>query len=243
MSGIDFIFESSSSGGYVNVMGDSDLVKGPIATQDAGSTNYGIYYLVGGGGLNGVFAADMGIHTATVNEALKAAYDVRFGAGQWAKDSAKIPSPAPLTSFLIPLTSEFVTAGRASAMVYSVGPQLDITGINAKVVPIYTQIYADAMEALAASETKYAGFRITLLSSGIYRGGAPIAAFAEQAASCIIDAVQAAVSAEPDALSGLSILINTDRTGSYSKEFDGFCAAAKARGYEVSETGFTVPLA
>jgi hypothetical protein len=52
---IAFRFESTEERRYVGVLENSGLVSGTVVTQNAGSTNVGIYYQVGGGGLNGVF--------------------------------------------------------------------------------------------------------------------------------------------------------------------------------------------
>ena len=53
----------------------------------------------------------------------------------------------------------------------------------------YTQIYADAINEIAYTDSNINAFRITMLSAGIYRGDAPLADFADAAAGCIIDAV------------------------------------------------------
>jgi hypothetical protein len=58
---VAFRFESTEKGGYVGVLENSGLVSGTVVTQNAGSTNAGMYYQVGGGELNGVF------HDATRN--------------------------------------------------------------------------------------------------------------------------------------------------------------------------------
>jgi len=57
-----------------------------------------------------------------------------------------------------------------------------------------------------------------MLSSGIYRGDAPIAYFADAAAGCIIDVVCTSVIAQPLALSQLGILINTDLNAPFPTE-------------------------
>ena len=85
-------------------------------------------------------------------------------------------------------------------------------------------------------------FSVAMLSSGIYRGGAPIAAFADAAAGCIIDAICAAVKIQPVKLGQLAILINTDTNVEFPKELNGFTNAATARGVTVTKTGFSIPL-
>lgn len=82
-------------------------------------------------------------------------------------------------------------------MTYSVGPMLTKAGLAPGEIAQYTQIYADAMNEIANSQNKIDGFRITMLSSGVYRGQAPIAPFADTAAECIIDAVGTEVKDSP----------------------------------------------
>ena len=47
MTEIPFIFESNDRGGYIDVLANSGLVPGAIVSQNAGSTNPGMYYQVG----------------------------------------------------------------------------------------------------------------------------------------------------------------------------------------------------
>jgi hypothetical protein len=54
------LFESKNSNDCVGVMEESSLIRGPIASQNAGSTNQTIYYQVGGSGVNGFFATALG---------------------------------------------------------------------------------------------------------------------------------------------------------------------------------------
>ena len=90
----DVVFESSKSHGYVRVLHDSSALRGFIATQDAGSSNKDIYYQVGGGGVNKLFADDMGQDlTAAVNKALITAYENRFGDGAWEADKKSSSRP------------------------------------------------------------------------------------------------------------------------------------------------------
>jgi hypothetical protein len=236
MTQIQFFFESNEQGGYVDVLANSSFFSGAVVSQNAGSTNSDIYYQVGGRGLNGVFARVLGPQQVVgVNKELQIAYDAKYGAGRWAKDSVNPPSPIPLTSFLVP-----VKAGNSCVgMMYSVGPQLTSDGLTAPADKNrYTQIYADAMYEIAHNESVVYGFRVTMLSSGIYRGGAPIEAFADAAAGCIIDAVHASVVSQPSALSKLSILINTDLNAKFPVELTGFTNAASARGATITSNGF-----
>ncbi len=242
MNEIRFLFESNDQGGYVDVLSNSELVSGPLVSQNAGSTNPGIYYQVGGGGLNGAFASALGTEADRVNKELKTAYDEKFGVGRWDKDSRQPPTPLPLTSLLVRVSPSAEVGNNVIGMVYSVGPMLTSAGLTANDCSLYTQIYADALHEIAANSTKIDGFRITMLSSGIYRGGAPIGPFADAAARCIIDAVCAAVKAQPVALGQLAILINTDTTAPFLKELKGFTSAATARGTKVTATGFSIPV-
>jgi hypothetical protein len=240
---IQFLFESNDQGGYVDALANSALSTGSLVTQNAGSTNPGIYYQVGGGGLNGRFSAALGTEAQAVNRALQRAYDERFGAGRWKQDSTDPPTPLPLTSLLVPVSPSVHVGDRVAGLVYSVGPVLTSAGIAGPTAQVYTQIYLDAMEAIAASRTKISAFRITMLSTGIYAANAPTAGLADAAAGCIIDAVRTATKANADALNGLVILINTDRNTDPPKELDGFTAAATAIGAKVTSSGFSVSAA
>lgn len=223
-----FYFESNNKGGYVGVLSNSDLVTGNIVSQNAGSTNQGIYYQVGGGGLNGAFARALGSQVKSVNAELKTAYDQKFGDNSWIRDSQKTPSPLPLTSLLVPVNHSEHVGQNCTGMMYSVGPILHKDGLNdTKTKTLYSQIYADAMSEIAKSHKNIDGFRITMLSSGIYRGNAPIQSFSNDAATLIINAVCAAIKAQPKKLGNLAILINTDTNSHFPKELKGFTYAAK----------------
>jgi hypothetical protein len=237
---IRFLFESADDGDYVKPLANSALLSGSLVTQNAGSTNSGFYYLVDGGGLNGAFKAALGAQRGAVNAELKKAYDAKFGAGKWARDAARPPSEPPLTSLLIPISPTTQVGDRVVGMVYSVGPMLTSAGLSSSMQAVYTQIYRDAMDEIAASPTRVDAFRITMLSSGIYRGNAPIGPFADAAAACIVEAVVAAVQADPETLGDLTILINTKRTATPPIELDGFTHAAAALGVAVTDSGFWV---
>ena len=235
---VSFFFESNHEGGYVNVLSNSCLISGSIVSQNAGSTNYGIYYQVGGGGLNGFFAKELNSQIAEVNEELKLAYDKKYGEGSWAKHSKNPPSPPLLTSLLVSVQPSAQAEEDCIGMMYSVGPQLTHDGLTANEYSRYAQIYTDAMNAIAQSDQPINGFRITMLSSGIYRGGAPISPFADAAAGAIIDAVCGVIANQPEKLGQLAILINTDTKAKFPKELKGFTNAAKARGADFfSENG------
>ncbi|AMA10690.1 hypothetical protein [Picosynechococcus sp. PCC 73109] len=243
---ISFFFESNAEGGYINALSESTLVSGPIVSQNAGSTNYGIYYQVGGGGLNGAFAKGLRSQISTVNEELRLAYDAKFGDGCWAKHSNNPPSPPVLTSLLVSVQPSEEVKKECIGMMYSVGPRLTAAGLTSNEYACYTQIYRDAMNEITQSDKKISGFRITMLSSGIYRGGAPIAPFADAAASSIIDAICEAVANHPRRLEDLAILINTNTKTEFPKEVKGFSNAAKARGAdffsEKGKNGFLITL-
>ena len=249
---VQFYFESDRNHGYVPVLANSTLVSGSIVSQNAGSTNGTIYYQVGGGGLNGVFSNALGNNDPRrinnprtdlddVNDELTEAYDRKFGAGSWQRDSNNPPSPVPLTSLLVQVRPGVNVGEKVVGMVYSVGPMLDPAGLTASLRSVYIAIYTDAMNEIAASPTKIDAFRITMLSSGIYLNGAPIEPFADAAAGCIIDAVRTAVKAKPAALARLAILINTDTNAEFTKELNGFTNAATARGAKVTRSGFSLP--
>jgi hypothetical protein len=244
---IRFRFESSATRGYVPILGDSALVQGPIASQDAGSSNVGIYYQVGGGGLNYRFeqALQAAGQLDAANAALVQAYDARFGPGAWARDapSGGGASP-PLTSFLIPLTPGAGPVGaRVTGLMYSVGPVLGTQGITDPAA--YAAIYADAMAEVGryrAAGHALAGLRITMLSTGIYATTVhdPKALFVTAAAS-IIDGIAGAVKADAS-LADLTILINTDDTATAPKERYGFDTAATHLGLALDASGFDVPV-
>lgn len=246
---IRFRFESSETGRYVPTLGNSKIVSGAIATQNAGSSNVGIYYQVGGGGINGLFAAALTAagQLEAVNAALVHAYDARFGPGAWARDRDAPPgSSPPLTSLLIPLTPGVGPVGSAvTGMMYSVGPILGAQGITDAAA--YAVIYTDAMAEISRSRAaghSLTGLRIAMLSTGIYasRVDDPAALFADSAA-CIINGIVSAATKDPS-LSNVTILINTDDHPDTppAKERDGFNTAAEQFGIPCHVAGFDVPL-
>ena len=245
---IDLRFESSSSHGYVGVLDDSTLTTGRIASQNAGSTNAGIYYQVGGGGLNGFFSAALGTLLAPVNRTLATAYDQRFGDGAWSADSA-VTRTDRLTSLYVaiprPIPSGARIGDRVAGMVYSVGPVLGGRIVDRDA---YRQIYVDALSAVAAENRgateRIEALRITMLSTGIY-GGTSTAAeatdLARDVAVLILDALEVAMSSPTASdLPGL-ILVNTKGSDARSsKEIDAFNFAAAARGISVDAIGFSL---
>lgn len=246
---VAFRFETSSSGGYVPILGDSHVVSGDIASQNAGSSNAGIYYQVGGGGLNGRFdsALTASGDLANANAALVTAYDASgLGSGSWSADNSNPPDPPPLTSFLIPVTSGAGPIGsHVVGMMYSVGPVLGKAGITDPAQ--YAQIYTDAMHRVKSYRDaghSLDGLRITMLSTGIYAGRVTDRKkLFVDSAEAIIQGVMNAVSADPS-LADLTILINADdhpRTPP-PKERYGFDTAATNRGLTPTHAGFDVPI-
>jgi len=249
-----FLYESAPNGGWVDVLSDSSVVSGWIATQNAGSSDASIYYRVAGAGVNGVFASALnqaGL-LAGVNSDLAAAYDTKFGAGRFATDTATAPVPVPLTSLMVPVDQQPPVGQHVAAMVYSVGPKLSGSVTDPAG---YRQIYADAFAAIAhwnASLPPIAGFRITLLSAGLYAGSssgqdAPAQAAALdtlrlQVAGLIVEATVAALAATP-ALADLVILVNTNDSATMAgPERVAFDSVALARGATPSREGFDLPL-
>ena len=107
------------------MLANSSLIPGAVVSQNAGSTNPGIYYQVGGGGLNGIFERALGPQqVVSVNNQLQIAYDAKLGEGRWAKDSKEPPSHLPLTSLLVPVEA----GNNCIGMMYSVGPMLTPMG-------------------------------------------------------------------------------------------------------------------
>ena len=169
---ISFDFESNSNEGYVGVLSDSNLIQGEIVTQNAGSSNFGIYYQVGGGGLNGIFESKL---TPTgkldqINKELIKRYEKKYGKGSYSRDlTAGVQNK--LTSFLIPVPNGQSGIGdNVTGMMYSVGPVLGHDGITNR--SAYSQIYTDSVQEIVdANQTngsKIVGMRITMLSTGIY---------------------------------------------------------------------------
>jgi hypothetical protein len=252
----EFRFEMNSTGNYVGVLANSVLVKGKIASQNAGSSNGGLYYQVGGLGVNGYFHDALGDATLldNVNKAMVTAYDNRFGKDAWKQDQNGRGDR--LTSFYIPFPADAHSVGvsvgsRVAGMVYSVGPQ--IPGPKVPDRDLYRQIYVDAFAAVAAANKNAAStetieaLRLTMLSTGIYgpSDATDATALAHDAACVILEAVE--VSAKlPDAahLPGI-MLINNSKVAKKlpNKEMDAFSSAAKARGITVDSTGFTLDLA
>jgi hypothetical protein len=250
----NIVFESTEAHDYVGVLDNTSVLKGLIASQDAGSTNSGIYYQIGGRGVNGFFASALGPSlTKTVNAALTAAYEARFGADSWKTDQRS--STPPRTSFYIPLPADASQKGnvvgqRVAGIVYSVGPVLSGTKIPDP--GQYLQIYLDALNAVAEENKSAAakatngkaerieGLRMTMVSTGIYAppDADDAAAVRAEAAGLILDAI-ATAAAGPDALHlPTTFLINCGSPT--SDEIDAFSNAAKALNITATEEGFTL---
>jgi hypothetical protein len=127
--------------------------------------------------VNGFFAAALGDGEKSesetrANDALRVAYDAKFGDGAWQRDQ-KAANP-PLTSFFVPVdAARCAHAGdQIVGMVYSVGPKLRSAGITDE--HEYRSIYTDAFAAVVnanAGGNQIAAVRITMVSTGLYAGG------------------------------------------------------------------------
>ncbi|MBL8347607.1 MAG: hypothetical protein JNN03_19380 [Rubrivivax sp.] len=250
-------FESNAQSGYIHVLAESTvLAHGLVATQNAGSSNPGIYYQVGGAGRNGDFAEGLGTGaTDTVNRALAAAYDARYGKGSWQADQSTAREDR-LTSFYIPIPRPLPArpavggkpppvGDRIAGMVYSVGPVIHRGKIGDR--DQYRQIYVDALLAVAAVNAQAAagaarieGLRLTMLSTGLYSAGLPpadAAKLASDAADLILEALEQAAKTDGAHVPG-TILINTQKPT--SKEIDAYSEAARKRGLKVDAQGFVL---
>lgn len=242
---VEFRFETSRSGGYVPILGNSSLGPTKVASQDAGSRNPGIYYQVGGDALNGKFASDLtkAGQLPAVNQALVRAYDNQYGTGSWQKwNRGEGSGRPPLTSFLIALEPGVGPIGSdVVGLMYSVGPKLSPQGITD--TSRYRAIYTAAMTAIGSGGL-IDGLRITMLSTGIYADRVTDKKkLYVTAAESIIDGIVSAVADDPT-LAGVMVLINTSDTDPVSdgqgKERYGFCQAAKNRGIKCNSAGFDV---
>jgi hypothetical protein len=251
---ISFYFESNGHGGYVGVFSDSHLIQGEIVTQNAGSSNYGIYYQVGGGGLNAVFASKLSPtgKLDRINKELIKKYEEKYGKGSYSRDSTTGVQDK-LTSFLIPVPGGQDGIGdRVNGMMYSVGPVLGHKGITDR--SAYSQIYSDAvreiMKANQSKGSKIVGLRITLLSTGIYALSVDSTKdLYKDAAELIIRGILSGYKAS-GATSSFSILINSDRNKEdkltqekIDKEVNGFTDAVNGisdLSITMDSKGFTV---
>lgn len=237
-----FLFETSATGGWVDVVANPTVAAGYVATQNAGSAKPGLFYEIGGLGVNGIFTTQLTAagQLASAQAAITTAYDAEFGTGSFAADGAANPTRQDrLTSFLIPLSPAAPVEDRIVAMVYSAAPELSGTIVD---TGAYQQIYADALDAIAAWNAKHPtieNFRVVMLGTGI-NAGTPSPALNQQAAGLIVDAVIAALKAKPS-LQTLNILVNTnDTVGGGATERDAFTAAAKAKGVTPTRAGFDI---
>lgn len=246
---LKFYFESAANKGYVGVFANSKLIDGNIATQNAGSTNFGIYYQVGGGGLNGIFAQALTSsgQLKRVNQQLIERYNEKYGDGTYERDSSK-GVQNKLTSFLVPLTHDNTSGIGANVvgMMYSVGPVLGRDGITDR--SQYSQIYADAvtevMNSNKLSDNPIVGLRITMLSTGIYASSVDnVDDLFRDSAELIIRGI---VEAYKNLGVGfpLDILINTNHDQT-NKEVNGFTSAIRAvsdLAITMNSGGFTIQI-
>ena len=251
---ISFYFESNGNGGYVGVFADSQLIQGEIVTQNAGSSNYGIYYQVGGGGLNGVFESKL---TPTgkldqINNELIKKYEEKYGKGSYSRDSTT-GVQNKLTSFLIPVPHGQSGIGdKVVGMIYSVGPVLGHEGIIKR--STYSQIYSDAVQEIISANqsdgSKIVGMRITMLSTGIYAQLVDSEKdLYKNAAELTIRGILSGYQAS-GATSSFKVLINTNRNKQDSvtqekidKELNGFTDAVNGisdLNITMDPKGFTV---
>lgn len=245
---VRFLYERDAKRSWVDVVADSPVASGGLATQNAGSTLHSIYYQFGGDPINGLFATQLAAagQLGSANKTLVKAYDAHYKAvGAWTADSTpKSPRQDRLTSFLVPIPPDTPPIGKSVlAVLYSVGPQLGAKGIEDE--PAYQQIYADAFAAIADWNQRWSrqieNFRVTMLSTGIFGGTSDRTLLRAQAARLIVDAAVAAVNAAPQWLGTLTVLVNTnDAAGGVERI--AFDSAAAGRKLVTTPQGFDVPL-
>ncbi len=243
---VRFLYEHDASGSWVAPMANSPVGSGFLVTQNAGSCDHAFYYKVDGGTLNAAFKSALSGagQLSNADKAIAVAYDAKYGAGAFAADSAADPARCDrLTSFYVPVAPAGPIGSDVCAMIYSVGPKLGAKGIENE--PQYTQVYTDALDAIAAfnadtSHPPISCFRVTLLSTGVYAGTSDIVALKAQAAGLIIDAVHAAAVADPS-VAALTVLVNSNDAKGGSERV-GFDTAAAARGLTTTTDGFDVPV-
>jgi|GEM_PF-2866999 len=243
------VYETDAGGGWVGVLKNSPLkqstsnakVIGPIATQNAGSSDSALYYQTGGSGLNLAFdlALTKSGEQINVNKALKSQYNKKYN-NSWATD-AKSARQDRLTSFLIPLDPTAQKGGDdVYCMVYSVGPKLS-NGITDEAA--YQQIYSDAFTELAAHNRAFPpieNFRLTLVSTLLYAGQSDLATLSSHAARLVIQAAKAAATTD-SSLANLTLLVNSNETtGGVARV--AFDSAATTLGLTPTDEGFYVPL-
>jgi len=244
---IRFRFESNSSGDYVGILSDSSLISGNLVSQNAGSSNPGIYYQVGGGGLNHVFDSVLNKagRLSQANASLIKKYDAKYGDGAYQTD-AMSGREDRLTSLLIVLTPGASGIGsRAVGMMYSVGPVLGRAGITNRAQ--YAQIYTDAITQISAANANdnasIEGMRITMLSTGIYAQSVDDPQkLITDSAQLIVEGVANGVAANPSH-GPTTILINASRDHG-NKEHTAFAAVSSTDTYSISQVqgGFDVTL-
>ena len=249
-----FLYQTGAKGDYFDVTADPTVAggggSGLVATQNAGSAKSGIYYQLGGTGVNGVFTdrfTKAGL-LATVQSDLGVAYDKHYGTGTFAADAkddptTKAPRQDRLTSLLIPYNPAPPIDGNVIAMVYSAAPLLGPGGITDKAA--YKQIYTDALDAIATWNadpfgTPFEFLRITMLSTGTNAGSAAGATLFETSAAMIVEAVNDALKAHTN-LASLIVLVNSN-SATGDNERKAFDKAAAAKGVTSTLTGFDLPI-
>ena len=244
----------SAQGTWVPVLSNSTIATGNLVSQNAGSSYPGLYYKVGGGTLNGFFATAIGNTRETgcqldqANMALEAAYDHKFGAGAYDRDSNNIPADPPLTSFYIPINAAkcFDAGTQVVGMLYSVGPILkeddrgNYVGITDE--PQYRRIYTDGFTAIVdanAGGAQIKAARISTISTGAFAGNPTAAqrtALLHTSARLILDGIVEAAVAAAEANFPGTVLVNVK--GSEDAAVDAFTHAAQCRDLPVSSAGF-----
>jgi hypothetical protein len=244
---IRFRFESAQ-GTWVPVLSNSTIAAGNLVSQNAGSSLSGLYYQVGGGYQNGIFATAIGNTPATgcqldqANTALEAAYDHKFGAGAFDRDSKSVPADPPLTSFYIPIDAAkcFNAGTQLVGMLYSVGPQLTSAEITDE--PQYRRIYTDGFTAIVnanAGGAQIKAVRISMVSTGVFAGNptpAQRTALLHASARLILDGIVEAAVAAAEANFPGTVLVNVK--GSADAAVDAFTHAANCRDLPGNSAGF-----
>ncbi len=204
---------------WVGVVANSVLGGGRVVSQNAGSNDDGIYYQVGGGGINRVFHDTLDTSPSQLdaaNTALSDAYDAHYGDGSFMQDSLMLPDDKR-ANLVIPLVSSQGQVGsEVKAMLYTVGPKLDpaMALQDAAMRKEYVQLYADAFTAVLdwnashPATEKVDFIRLTFVSCGIYANGTKNEQqLFDDAASCMIDAAMQVLGKRPE-LSNLGFLVN-----------------------------------
>ena len=237
------LYETGLNNSWVNVLSDSPVLKQPLVTQNAGSSDIGLFYQLGGGTLNSEFSTQLtkAHQQAKVNKDLIAAYNKHYPTpkNSYQSDSKNGRSDR-LTSLFIPLdNSAFKHGQNVWAMMYSVGPKLGTTGITDE--PGYQKIYEDAFTAIAdfnKGPNKLAAFRVTLLSTMAYAGSSGGPALDAQAARLVLQAGKKIAAIRPE-IKDLTLLVNSNEKAGGSARV-AFSTAAVNLKLTVTDEGFDV---